>query len=116
MLAMTTRPHPVLAFAKTSLSLLKERDQRVRFAILHLVMLSAAKHPHRTGFLTIVRNDTKGMLAMTMRPHPVLAFAKTSLSLLKERDQRVRFAILHLVMLSEAKHPYNGFLTIVRNK
>jgi len=99
---MTMRPHPVLAFAKTSLSLLKERDQRVRFAILHLVMLSEAKHPYN-GFLTIVRNDTKGMLAMTMRPHPVLAFAKTSLSLLKERDQRVRFAILHLVMLSEAQ-------------
>ena len=66
MLAMTMRPHPVLAFAKTSLSLLKERDQRVRFAILHLVMLSAAKHP-RTGFLALARNEQKKMLGMTKK-------------------------------------------------
>ncbi len=35
-------------------------------------MLSEAKHPHRTGFLTGVRNDTVAvvMLSEAKHPHP----------------------------------------------
>jgi hypothetical protein len=74
----------------------------------HFVLPNAVQPSHPHWIPRYARNDTKGMLAMTARPHPVLAFAKTSLSLLKERDQRVRFAILHLVTLSEVKHPCTG--------
>ncbi len=70
-------PHPVLAFAKTSLSFAKERDvceaDRVRFAI-HPVMLSAAKHPHRTGFLALARNDTFAFVMLSEVKHPCAGF------------------------------------------
>ncbi len=75
-------------------------------------MLSEAKHPHRTGFLADARHDTVAVVMLSAAkhpcshlvmlnaakhpPHPVLAFAKTSLSLRRRttsQSDRVRLQL-----------------------
>jgi hypothetical protein len=84
---------------------------------LHLVMLSEAKHPHRTGFLATLGMTTVGRVSYCGIKPPASLRGREATEAIQTRhavpkmDSSLSLGMTSPVMLSEAKHPHRtGFL------
>ena len=96
---------PCFGFRQNVPLLAKERDNRVRSQFPLLCEGEGCLRSRRGEVSLLVEPVVSCPPILTS---PCFGFRQNVPLLVKERDQRVRFAILHLVMLSEVKHPCTG--------